>query len=79
MTGHGTSLYLQQIHVPLLIVFPGKVPADQRISAPVGLQAITGTVAELAGLTSTPRGRFAYGLLVRCGLWNRERDFGISR
>jgi arylsulfatase A-like enzyme len=54
LIGHGTGLYLQQFHVPLLIVFPSKVPAGLRISDPVGLQAIPSTVAELAGLGRGP-------------------------
>jgi arylsulfatase A-like enzyme len=46
---HGHSLYADQIHVPLIVRFPGRVPGGTRVSAPVGLVDIPTTVLDLAG------------------------------
>src|SRR5262249_32828166 len=37
LPGHGNSLYLPVVHVPLQIVFPSHVPAGERIAEPVSL------------------------------------------
>jgi arylsulfatase A-like enzyme len=44
---HATSLYQEQIHVPLLIRFPGRVPAGRRIAGPVSLRDIPATVLDI--------------------------------
>jgi len=48
--GHGNSLYLETLHVPLILVWPGKVPAGARIPQVVGLEQIPATVQELLAL-----------------------------
>jgi len=45
--GHGNSLYLETLHVPLIFVWPGKVPAGVRIHEVAGLHQIPATVMEL--------------------------------
>ena len=50
--GHGNSLYLPVLHVPLLIRYPGKVPEGATVQRPVSLRDIPATVADLAGLGS---------------------------
>jgi len=45
--GHGCSLYQPELHVPLLIVAPRKVPAGQSVRAPVSLRDIPATVLDL--------------------------------
>jgi arylsulfatase A-like enzyme len=47
--GHGNSLYLETIRVPLVIVWPGHVPAGVRVSQPVGLERVSATIASLLG------------------------------
>ena len=49
MQFHGIALYLEQIHVPLLIRYPGKVPAGLRVARPVSNAAIAATVMDLVG------------------------------
>jgi arylsulfatase A-like enzyme len=44
---HGYSLYFPAIHVPLLVSFPGRVPAAKRIQTPVSLRDLPATVVEL--------------------------------
>jgi arylsulfatase A-like enzyme len=51
MIGHKTSLYREQIHVPLLIRFPGRVPQGVVVSKPAGLLRIPATILGLAGFT----------------------------
>src|SRR6185295_8298520 len=51
LMGHGNSLYAPAVRVPLLIVWPGHVPAA-RVSAPVSLSGVAPTLLELAGLAS---------------------------
>jgi len=47
---HGNSMYRQLLQVPLVIVLPGKVPAETRVSAPVTLTDLPATILDLAGL-----------------------------
>jgi arylsulfatase A-like enzyme len=49
---HATNLYDEQIHVPLLVRWPGEVPAGRRIATPVGLVDVAPTVLALAGIES---------------------------
>jgi arylsulfatase A-like enzyme len=47
---HGNSLYMQNLHVPLVVVAPGRgVPAGRRVEAPVTLRSLAATVLDLAG------------------------------
>jgi len=47
---HRGSLYVPELHVPLVISLPGKVPVDTRITEAVTLRDLPATVLELAGL-----------------------------
>ena len=49
MTGHGNSLFLPVLHVPLLVIAPGSTPAGSRVSSVVSLRDIAATVVDLAG------------------------------
>lgn len=51
---HGNSFYRQAVHVPLIIRFPGHVPAGSRIDTPVSLAALPATIMELIGLEKHP-------------------------
>jgi arylsulfatase A-like enzyme len=51
--GHGNSLYRSLLHVPLLIVFPGRVPAGEIVTEAVSLRDLAATVVDLAGLGGT--------------------------
>lgn len=53
---HGSSLYLEQIHVPLIIWYPGHVPAGVRVAAPISNAAIAATVMNLTGKSNPFRG-----------------------
>ena len=46
---HRNCLYREAIHVPLLVRWPGQVPAGRRITQPVSIASIPATLAELAG------------------------------
>ncbi len=46
---HGRALYWELIHVPLVIYYPGHVPAGVRVERPVTNAAIPGTVLQLVG------------------------------
>jgi arylsulfatase A-like enzyme len=47
---HAVHLYDEQVRVPLLIHWPGRVPAGRVVHAPVGLLDVAPTLLELAGL-----------------------------
>lgn len=47
---HGNSLYLELLHVPLLVSSPGRVPAGLRVSRVVSLRDVPATLLDLAGL-----------------------------
>lgn len=46
---HGKSLYMPVLHVPLVIVFPGRVPAGNAIRVPVSTRDVPATVLQLLG------------------------------
>jgi arylsulfatase A-like enzyme len=48
--GHGNSLYQPVLHVPLVIRFPGRVPAGKCFDQVVGLRELPATVLHLLGL-----------------------------
>lgn len=53
--GHGNSLYIETLHVPLILVWPGRIPAGQRIAPTVSLHRVPATVLDLFGIgSSTP-------------------------
>jgi arylsulfatase A-like enzyme len=45
---HGYSLYRAGVHVPLVIVAPGRLPS-RRVAAPVSLRDVPSTIVELLG------------------------------
>jgi arylsulfatase A-like enzyme len=52
LMGHTASLYVQMLHVPLVIVYPARVPAA-RVADRVSLVNIPATVLALAGIDNT--------------------------
>jgi arylsulfatase A-like enzyme len=50
MYGHGNNLYLPVLHVPLLVIAPGRVAAGARVSAPASLRDLPATLLGLAGV-----------------------------
>jgi arylsulfatase A-like enzyme len=46
---HGNSLYLPSLHVPLIVTWPGRVPAGLRLSHPVGIRQLAATIMDLTG------------------------------
>jgi arylsulfatase A-like enzyme len=51
---HGNSLYRLSLWVPLVVWFPGQVPAGQRVAAPVSLRNLAATIMDLAGADTAP-------------------------
>ena len=51
--GHGNSLYIESLHVPLIFIWPGKLPGGTRVSQVVSLHDIPATVMELLGDNSS--------------------------
>ncbi len=47
--GHGNSLYIESLHVPLIFIWPGKIPGGTRLSQVVSLHNIPATVIDLLG------------------------------
>lgn len=47
---HAVDLYDEQIRVPLVMHWPGHLPAGRRVRVPVGLVDVAPTLLELAGL-----------------------------
>lgn len=52
--GHGNSLYIETLHVPLIFVWPGHVPAGKRIASTVSLHRLPATVLDLFGRAASP-------------------------
>ncbi len=57
INGHGASLYTQETWIPLIIRFPGRVPAGLRVAVPVSVASVPATITSLAGLRDTFPGR----------------------
>ncbi|MEP0806060.1 MAG: sulfatase-like hydrolase/transferase [Chloroflexota bacterium] len=51
---HSASLYLPEIHVPLIIWAPGRVPAGKVIETPVSLTSLPPTILTLIGKDPQP-------------------------
>ncbi len=47
---HAVHLYEEQVRVPLLLHWPGGLPAGSRVESPIGLVDVAPTVAALAGV-----------------------------
>jgi len=47
---HGAALYWESIHVPLIVWWPGHVPANTRLAHPVSNAAIPATLMQLVGV-----------------------------
>ncbi len=54
MLYHAHSLYRYEVHVPLVISWPGHIPADRKVSAPVSLRNIPATIQDLLQLQHAP-------------------------
>ncbi len=52
LVGHGRSLYREELHVPLIVIRPGKVPSGQIVAEPVSLRDLPATVVDLLGLSA---------------------------
>jgi arylsulfatase A-like enzyme len=48
--GHGLSLYEPEVHVPMLIISPGRVPPGRVVSEAVSLRDVPATVVDFLGL-----------------------------
>jgi arylsulfatase A-like enzyme len=46
---HGNSLYREEIHVPLILSAPGRIPTGLRVALPVTNAAIPATIMDLVG------------------------------
>lgn len=51
---HSASLYWQEIHVPLIVWAPGRVPAGKTIATPVSLTSLPPTILALIGADPQP-------------------------
>jgi arylsulfatase A-like enzyme len=49
--GHGRSLHAEEVHVPLVISLPGRIPEARVVTRPVSLRDLAATVLDLLGLT----------------------------
>ncbi|MDX2044206.1 MAG: sulfatase-like hydrolase/transferase [Acidobacteriota bacterium] len=47
---HGDNLYLPLLHVPLLMVYPKRIPANSVISTPISLRDLPATTFDLLGI-----------------------------
>jgi arylsulfatase A-like enzyme len=52
LTNHGNSMYLPLLHVPLIVRYPGRVPAGARVGDVVSLRDLPATILDLAGISN---------------------------
>lgn len=48
--GHGNTLYLPALRIPMLVRFPASAPAGRVVKTPVSLRDVAATVVDLAGI-----------------------------
>ncbi|MBC7897849.1 MAG: sulfatase-like hydrolase/transferase [Cytophagaceae bacterium] len=53
LSGHANNLYRNVLRVPMVIRYPAKVPAGQRVDRGVSLRDLAATVADLSGLPAS--------------------------
>jgi arylsulfatase A-like enzyme len=53
--GHGNSLYLTELHVPLVIRYPARIAGNTRVAAPVTLRDLAATALDGAGVAAEGR------------------------
>jgi arylsulfatase A-like enzyme len=53
--GHSQSLHFRELHVPLVLLAPGRAPAGIRVAEEVSLRDLPSTILDLAGLSETAR------------------------
>jgi arylsulfatase A-like enzyme len=53
LQGHGTALYWDMVHVPLILRWPGHVPPAVHVTQPVSQVALAATLLDLAGLQNS--------------------------
>jgi arylsulfatase A-like enzyme len=73
--GHGNSLYLPVLHVPLFIRYPRSLPEGRRIAQPASLRDIAATVLDLAHVT--PKTPLAGRSLSR--YWRTDSAYAFGR
>jgi len=71
---HGNSLYIQSLHVPLLISFPPRVPAGRIVAEPVSLAELPATIVDLLKIDGECP--FPGKSLAHC--WNHPPEEGIT-
>jgi arylsulfatase A-like enzyme len=79
--GHVVNIYEEAVHVPLLLRWPGHLPAGRTIDGPVESVDVLPTVLELLGLTheGVGRGRSLAGALLRGDALDAERPVFTHR
>jgi arylsulfatase A-like enzyme len=53
LLNHGNSVYLQSVHVPLLMSLPSKIPSNHLVGSPISLRDLPATVMQLLELDET--------------------------
>ncbi|MGQ0764481.1 MAG: sulfatase [Gemmatimonadota bacterium] len=46
---HGSSLYFPSVHIPLMVVWPGRIPSGSVVTTPVTLRDVPATILDLIG------------------------------
>jgi arylsulfatase A-like enzyme len=69
LMGHACSLYTPLLHVPLIILYPSRVPAGEVFTQPVSLRDLPATIVDLVGLMHQD----ALPGHSLTGLWQAER------
>ncbi len=65
--GHTNSLFINTLHVPMVVLWPGRIPAGRRISGAVSLRDLPATILELVGAEATLPGRSLAPALLSAG------------
>jgi arylsulfatase A-like enzyme len=74
--GHGNSLYLEALRVPLIVRWTGRVPEGLRVGEPVGLERVAATVGDLLGQGPS---RWSFPGASLAVSWNRPAGAGPSQ
>jgi arylsulfatase A-like enzyme len=54
LAGHGVSLYRSELHIPLMVVHPTRVPSGTVVNEPVSLRDVAPTILDVLDLEKAP-------------------------
>ena len=76
---HGESVYEEQVHVPLLMRWPGRLPAGTKIAHPVVMNDLLPTLLSFAGIETNLKDSPGIDLIEEGNRLSADRSIFLHR